>query len=296
MLASARAFLLRHGAGVSKEVKEAIEAMAGEAGAQAIAVVASDLADDRELRLHPRRWFHAASTIKLAVLVALYDAVRQGRLPGDARVHVRNQFTSLADGRYFRVDSRRDGNGTVHEYIGRTMRVRDLARHMIVTSSNLATNVLIDLLGSDAIGDSLRAQGVEGVEFRRGVEDDRAWEAGINNRVTAEGLASLLRQIADGAAVTGAASEEMLDILHDQQFVSGIPAGLPEGARVANKTGEISTVVHDAGVVYLADRDPYVIVVLTEWPSGGETDRRRGLIADISRLVLEEFVEVTDDV
>jgi beta-lactamase class A len=46
---------------------------------------------------------------------------------------------------------RRDGNSTVHGYVGRTMRVEDLARHMITTSSNLATNVLVELLGTDAI-------------------------------------------------------------------------------------------------------------------------------------------------
>ena len=189
------------------------------------------------------------------------------------------------------MDASRDGNEVVHVYTGRTMRIRDLARHMIVTSSNLATNVLVELLGPEAIRGTLDRHGIEGVEFRRGVEDDRAWAVGINNRVTAAGLEGLLRAIAEGGAVSTAASEEMLEILHDQRFVSGIPAGLPEGTRVANKTGEISTVVHDAGVVYLPDRDPYVLVVLTEWTADGDAGQRRRLIADISRLVLEEFVE-----
>ena len=115
-----------------------------------------------------------------------------------------------------------------------------------------------------------------------------------STELTAAGLEGLLRAIAEGGGVSAPASAEMLDILHDQRFVSGIPAGLPDGARVANKTGEISTVVHDAGVVYLPDRDPYVIVVLTEWPEDGETSRRRKLIAEISKLVLERFVERSD--
>ena len=279
---------------MTKKTVGAIEALAAEAGAQAVAVVAHDLADGRELTLHADRWFHAASTIKLAVLAGLFDAIDRGELPEDARVHVRNQFTSLADGRYYRVESGRDGNQEVHAYIGRTMRVRDLARHMIVTSSNLATNVLIELLGHEAIRATLERLEVDGMDFRRGVEDHRAWEAGISNRATAQGLASLLRRIAEGHAVSGPASEEMLEILHDQRFVSGIPAGLPDGARVANKTGEISTVVHDAGVVYLPDRDPYVIVVLTEWGEDGDTGKRRKLIAEISKTVLKEFVEEAD--
>ena len=279
---------------MTRQSKRAIEALAEDAGAESVAVVARDLSDGRELALHGDRWFHAASTIKVAVLLGLYDAIERGELPEDARVHVRNQFTSLADSRYYRVDATRDGNQVVHDYIGRTMRIRDLARHMIVTSSNLATNVLIELLGHEAIRASLERQGVTGIDFRRGVEDERAWEAGINNRVTANGLAELLRGIAEGTAVSESASAEMLEILHDQRFVSGIPAGLPDGTRVANKTGEISTVVHDAGVVYLPERDPYVVVVLTQWAQDGDTGRRRKLIAGISKLVLEEFVEWED--
>ncbi|HUG41390.1 MAG TPA: serine hydrolase [Longimicrobiales bacterium] len=280
---------------MKRRLQRAIEALATEAGASAVAVAAHDLADRRTLTLHADRWFHAASTIKLAVLVALYDAIDRGTLPEDARVHVRNQFTSLADGGYYRVDPRRDGNEEVHTYVGRTMRVRDLARHMIVTSSNLATNVLVELLGPEAIRASLDRQGVEGLEFRRGVEDQGAWESGINNRVTAAGLELLLRGVAEGSSVSEDASGEMLEVLHDQRFVSGIPAGLPDGARVANKTGEISTVVHDAGVVYLPDRDPYVIVVLTEWPENGDTGQRRKLIAEISRMMLQDFVEGSDE-
>lgn len=275
---------------MTRTIEREIEECADEAGAVAIAVAVDDLPDGRTLRLNAERWFHAASTIKLAVLVALYEAIERGELPGDARVHVRNQFTSLVDGRYYRVDASRESGEAVYGYVGRTMRIRDLARHMIVTSSNLATNVLVELLGTETIQASLERAGIEGVEFVRGVEDERAWEAGINNRVTAAGLAKLLRRIAEGDAVSEASSQEMLDVLHDQRFVSGIPAGLPDGARVANKTGEISTVVHDAGVVYLPDRDPYVVVVLTEWAGNGETGQRRKLIADVSRLVVEEFV------
>jgi beta-lactamase class A len=276
---------------VTTEPGRAIEALAEEAGAAAVSVMARDLADGRQLEVDADRWYHAASTIKVAVLVGLFDAIERGALPADARVHVRNQFTSLADGRFYRVDPSRDGNEAVHAYVGRTMRVRDLARHMIVTSSNLATNVLVELLGPESIRASLERQGVQGIEFRRGVEDERAWQAAISNRVTARGLADLLQRVAEGQSVSESASSEMLEILHDQRFVSGIPAGLPNGARVANKTGEISTVVHDAGVVYLPDRDPYVIVALTEWREDGDASRRRKLIAEISKLVLQEFVE-----
>jgi beta-lactamase class A len=272
-------------------LEDAIRTAADSAGAAAVAVAYRDLATGAAAALDADRWFHAASTIKLVVLLALYATIEREGLTGDARAHVRNQFTSLADGRYYRVDAGRDGNARVHEHVGRTMRVRDLARHTITTSSNLATNVLVELLGADAIRDRLDELGVGGIEFRRGVEDERAWEAGLNNRVTAAGLLELLRLIAEERVVSPAACREMLGILHQQRFVSGIPAGLPDEARVANKTGEISTVAHDAGIVYLPDRDPYIVVVLTEWESDGDAAPRRALIANISRLVMDAVTE-----
>lgn len=276
---------------MTDDLQARVSEAAGEAGAAAVAVAYRDLETGARGGLDPDRWFHAASTMKLAVLVAVYDAIARKGLPEDARVHVRNQFTSLVDGRYYRVESGRDGNQVVHRYIGRTMRLRDLARHMIVTSSNLATNVLVELLGLEAIQEALDRLEAPGIHFRRGVEDERAWEAGLNNRVTAAGLADLLQRIAEERAVSPAASREMLAILHDQEYVSGIPAGAPDEARVANKTGEISTVAHDAGIVYMPERAPFVLVVLTEWAEDGGAGPRRELIAAVSRLVLESVME-----
>ena len=85
----------------------------------------------------------------------------------------------------------------------------------------------------------------------------------------------------------------MLEILHAQEFKRGIPAGLPEDARVAHKTGEISTVAHDAGIVYLPSREPYALVVLTEFDEaeGGGKDT----IARISRAVYDHLADAGDE-
>ena len=163
--------------------------------------------------------------------------------------------------------------------------IRDLAEHMIVTSSNLATNLLVDIVGLERIQATLERLHLRGIDLRRGVEDEAAWEAGINNRITAEGLAFALRLIEERRAISEHASDLMLDILHKQRFRSGIPAGLPDEARVANKTGEMSTVAHDGGIVYLEGRAPYVVVILTEWSDGGE--RRQATIARISRAIYD---------
>lgn len=268
-------------------LRDTILQIARDAGAAAVAVATYDFARHRTWSLHGERWFHAASTIKVPVLIAVYDAIAQGRFPPGAPVHVRNRFLGVVDGRPYRVQQEREANAEVHDAVGGTLTVRQLAEHMIVTSSNLATNLLLELVGIEAARATLERLRLAGIDLQRGVEDEAAWEAGLSNRVTAAGLCEALRQIEEGHSVSPAASQAMLDILHGQRFRSGIPAGLPEDARVAHKTGEISTVAHDAGIVYLDGRDAYVVVILTEWAP--QAQGRQGTIARISRAVYEHM-------
>ncbi|MDB4880246.1 MAG: beta-lactamase [Gemmatimonadetes bacterium] len=270
------------------ELHQRFAELQAKAGAQAMAVSISDLETGDEFRYHADRWFHAASTIKVAILVGVYGAIHRGELLPQSRVHVRNRFLSAADGSPYRVRLDRDANPDVHREVGRTLRVSELGDAMITTSSNLATNLLLDLVGLDVLQRTLDGFGLDGIDLRRGVEDERAFEAGINNRVTANGLVGLLRLIGEERAFSPALSRQMLDVLLGQQFNSGIPAGLPRGARVAHKTGEISTIAHDAGLVYLPDRKPYAIAVLTEWePSAGG---RSATIAAASYLAYAALV------
>jgi beta-lactamase class A len=268
-------------------LSEEIERIAKDAGASSVAVAVHDYRDGRSYSHRGDEWFHAASTIKVPVLIGVYSAVEAGLLDLNSRVHVRNRFLSAADGSAYRVEISRDAGGSVHTQIGKTMRVRDLARQMIVTSSNLATNLLIDVVGIDELRAALDRLGSPGIELSRGVEDDVAFEQGINNRVTAEGLVGALRLIED-AALSPSSSEEMLDILHAQEFRSGIPAGLPDGTRVANKTGEISTMAHDTGLVYIPGREAYAVAILTSW-SPSTTARRREALASLSRAVYQRL-------
>jgi beta-lactamase class A len=185
----------------------------------------------------------------------------------------------------FRVEADRDANSEVHAAIGKMMFIEELAHNMIATSSNLATNLLLDLVGLDTVQHALDELGLSGIDIRRGVEDERAFDQGINNRVTADGLVGLLRVIAEGRAYSPELSNEMLDVLHAQEFRNGIPALLPPAVRVAHKTGDISTVAHDAGVVYPPDREPYVIAVLTEWSP--DSSGRSATIAAASHAIYD---------
>ena len=260
---------------------------------KALAVAVDDLETGETCRYNAERWFHAASTIKLAVLLGVYAAFHQRRFPPQARLHVRNRFVSAFDGSLFRVDGGRDADRDVHEAIGRTMRLSELARNMITRSSNLATNLLLDLLGIEFLQRTLDDLRIAGIDLRRGVEDELAFQHHINNRVTANGLVQLLRLVAEERAFNAELSRQMLDILHEQEFRSGIPAGLPAAARVAHKTGEISTIAHDAGIVYLPKRRPYIVAILTEWEAGATG--RSPTIAAASYLVYEHLTGGKDD-
>ncbi|HEX7708458.1 MAG TPA: serine hydrolase [Thermoanaerobaculia bacterium] len=227
-------------------------------------------------------YFHAASTMKLAVLLGVFRQVEREEIALDSPVHIRNRFTSIVNREPYMLDLGRDADPEVYGHLGRTLSVRELCYWMITRSSNLATNLLVDVVGIPTIHQALDELGIDGVKVLRGVEDQPAFNAGLNNEVTANGLLKLLRLIAEERVGTKSSSDEMLEILLGQQYRSGIPAGLPKAARVAHKTGNISTVHHDAGIVYLEDRKPYVLVILTQFaPEQG----RGTAVADLSRDV-----------
>ena len=271
-----------------------IENIESDSGAKAIAVALHDAETGFELHYKADRWFHAASTIKVPILLGAFAAINRGELLPHSRVHVRNRFLSVVENVPFRVESGRDANSVVHDAIGKMMRVDELAYHMITTSSNLATNLLLGVIGPDAVNRTLKELDVDdGIDLKRGVEDELAFEKGINNMVTADGLLRILVLLSEGKAFSPALSRRMMDILHGQEFNQGIPARLPKGARVAHKTGEISTVAHDAGVVYLPKRKPYVLVILTEWDPEGSGRSRT--IAAISHTIYEFLTQGAPD-
>jgi beta-lactamase class A len=274
-------------------LRDKLEELESHSKTRALAVAVNDLETGLEFRYRAERWFHAASTIKLAVLLGVYGAIHEKRLVPQSRLHVRNRFRSAYDGSSFRILSERDADSEVQSAIGKTMRIGELARNMIIRSSNLSTNLLLDLLGIEFLQRVLAQYDLGGIDLRRGVEDELAFEHDINNRVTADGLVHLLRLIAEERAFSPELSRTMVDVLHDQEFRSGIPAGLPAHARVAHKTGEISTVAHDAGIVYLPKRKPYVVAILTEWEP--ETSGRSPTIAAASYMVYEHVMAGRDE-
>lgn len=275
---------------MDKDLREKLTKLAEDGGFTAFAVAVEDYQHERDFAIEPDRWFHAASTIKVAVLLAVFRAVDEGRLRLDDPVHVRNRFLSVIDGSPYTLDRERDGDPLCQRRVGRSMKVEQLAHAMITRSSNLATNLLLDLVGVDAARETVAAAGLkDGIQLRRGVEDHVAYEKGINNEVTARGLVRLFGLVRKGEVVSEAAQKKMLEILLEQEFKSMIPAQLPNWTSVAHKTGEISTHCHDAGLVFVPNREPYAVAILTEGPPG--LDDRNRTVAAMSEAIFQFLKE-----
>ena len=266
----------------TENLRTAIETIANEQKTVACAVSVRDYNSDFRFGLNADCLFHAASTIKVAILLAVMKAVDDGRAKLTDPLHVRNRFLSVVDRSPYKLDRSSDGYPQLYKSIGRTAKIADLADSMITSSSNLATNLLLDFVGTEEAARVLRDAGVEGVHLRRGVEDENAYDKGINNETTADGLVQLFG-VFRGEFLSKESRERAIHILLQQRFTSMIPAGLPSHATVAHKTGEISTVCHDAGIVYLPEREPYIIAILTEVDS--DSSARRDTVAKISEAV-----------
>jgi len=259
-----------------------VERVAATAGAF-VAVSYIDLQTGERLSLNDDSSFHAASTMKIPVMIEVLRRSQQGAFAIDQPILVVNDFASLADGSRFKLDSADDSDSSLYRRTGERVPVNELMRLMITRSSNLATDVLMELVGAAHVTAGARSLGATRLQVLRGVQDLKAFDAGMNNTTTAHDLATLLVQIEKGGALSPASSAMMRDILLAQEFNERIPAGLPPGTRVAHKTGDITAVSHDAAIVYPPERKPYVLVVLTRGvkePKVSDT-----LIADISRLV-----------
>lgn len=279
-------------ANLNSELVEAIEQRIWLTGGS-VSVAFHDLKTGEELLIRADERFHPASTIKVPIMMEVFDQVRQGRFKLDDRIPIRNEFKSIADGSPFSVDAADDAEPELHKRIGQTATIRELCEKMIRRSSNLATNLLVDKVTPAACMELMRRLRAPGIEVLRGVEDGKAFDRGMNNVATARGLMRLLTLIASRKAVSGKASDQMVGIMLGQTFREGIPAGVPAGVLVANKTGWTGAVDHDAAIVYPADRLPYVLVIMTLGID--DTAKSRALMSDISRLVYDRLNAVSSD-
>jgi beta-lactamase class A len=250
-------------------------------------VALHDLATGDSLLLDGHVPMHAASTMKVPVMFELYRRAAEGSVSLDDSVTIRNGFRSIADGSAFSLSPEDDSDPELYSLVGRRLPLRELIRRMITRSSNLATNLLIEIADPDSVERSQTRVGASEMKVLRGVEDGPAYERGMNNTTTAYGLMKSLEAVAASPLVPPDGREEMLRILRQQEFSEMIPAGLPPGTPVGNKTGWITGIQHDGAIVLPPGRAPYVLVVLTR----GFQDRDAAAATgrEISRAVWERL-------
>jgi beta-lactamase class A len=253
-----------------------------------LAVAYQDLRDGHCLLLGEDLVMHAASTMKVAVMIELFREWDAGRLRLDDEVLVANSFKSIADGSGYELDPADDTDGDLYAKVGQQVTVLELLERMIAKSSNLATNLLIARAEPARIQQAIESLGTTRMLVCRGVEDQKAFDAGRNNVTTARDLMLLMAALARDEAASPAACQQMRALLERQEFRETIPAGLPPGTRIAHKTGWITRIHHDAAIVEPQGSGPYVLVVLTRGIDDAATSA--ALIAEVAGAVHKEHL------
>jgi len=254
-----------------------------------IEVAFYDLETGADYFLNADEPLHPASTIKVHVMLEVFRQSHEGLLALEDQVPIINSFTSIADGSKYSLDVNDDAEQTLYPRLGETETIRQLTRLMIVRSSNLATNILLEAVGTKNVNAFIQDLGIHGVTVLRGIEDNAAFRLGLNNSATARGLTQTMKLIAEKKIISEEASEQMIQILLGQEFNESIPALLPGTVQVAHKTGWTDDVYHDAGILYPEGRQPYVLSLMTRGFTEKQEQEAHQCMANLSKLIYEQL-------
>ena len=269
-----------------ENLKSAIEAKLKTVEGQ-FAVAFKDLQTGETLFINEKENFHAASTMKTPVMIEVFKQAKAGKFKLSDSILVKNEFKSIVDGSPYSMDIADDSGDGLYKMIGKKMTIYDLTYQMIIVSSNLATNILIDLVDARNANESMRKLGAKDIQVLRGVEDQKAFEKGLNNTTTAYDLMLIFEKIAQNKVIDKQSCEEMRKILFDQKFNEIIPDKLPKTVKVAHKTGSITGVQHDSGIVYLPDGRKYVLVLFSKKLKSADAGVK--ILAEVSEAIYGLF-------
>ena len=256
-------------------------------GTYALAV--KHLPDGDTILINEKEMFHAASTMKTPVMIEIFRQAAEGKIGLDDTLLVQNEFASIVDGSSYQLSPADDSDDEVYQKMGTHQTIRYLLFRMITRSSNLATNLLMKLADGKQVTTTMRSLGAPTIQVMRGVEDSKAYRQGLNNITSAYDQMKIYEQIALGQAVNGDASKKMIEILVQQFYRDIIPVQLPSGTPVAHKTGWITGVFHDAGIILLPNGGKLVLVLLSK----GATDEGATKLAlsTVAALVYNYYKE-----
>lgn len=249
-----------------------------------VAIAFLDLSNEKnQILINSSEPFHAASTMKVPIMIELFKQQAEGKLKLNDSIELKNSFRSIVDSSIYKMDISDDSDDIIYNKIGSKIKVYDLMYSMITVSSNLATNILIELVGAKNTTATMRGLGANNIEVLRGVEDQKAYDLGLSNSTTAKDLLIIMKSIANGSGGTKEDCNTMITILKDQKWNDMIPLYLPKDVEIAHKTGSITGVHHDAAIVYLPNGKTYVLILLSKNLKDFERGTRQ--LAEISKSI-----------
>ena len=260
-----------------------IEQVAQQKGTFAVAF--KDISTKKELLINEKEVYHAASTMKTPVMIEVFRQASKKKFSLNDSITLKNEFISIVDASSFALDSADDSEFELYKHLGEKRSIHDLVYQMIIVSSNLATNLIIEKVDAKNVTQTMRKYGAKDILVLRGVEDQKAYDKGLNNTTTAYDLMLIFEKIARGKAVNKKACKAMISILLDQKFNTIIPAQLPADVKVAHKTGSITGIHHDSGIVFLPDGRKYVLVLMSK--NVEEEDKAVKAMATVSGMIYQ---------
>lgn len=241
--------------------------------------------DSKSFFINEHLIFHAASTMKTFLMIEIFKQASQKKIYLCDMIMIKNRFKSIVDDSEFALDITQDNCEELYNFIGKNKSIRELVNKMITVSSNLATNILIEIAGAKNVTETMKTIGANDTKVLRGVEDAKAFQLGLNNVVTAFDLLQVFENLLRNNFVDSYWTDEMIEILSQQKDRTIIPAKLPPKVKVANKTGRISGVVHDSGIVFLPDGRKYILILLSK--NVNDENAVSNAQAEASRLIYE---------
>jgi beta-lactamase class A len=256
---------------------------------KSIGIAVYDLQTQKEILINADEIMHPASTMKVPVMMEVFRQAQESLLSLDGHLKIFNSFKSIVDGSEFRLDIADDSEVALYKRIGETESIRELTRLMIVRSSNLASNILMEKVGTSRIDAFIKELGIRNMSVIRGLEDKKAYQLNINNSASAHSTTNMMRLIAEGKVVSKEACDEMIQIMLGQELNESLPALLPATVKVAHKTGWSGTFFHDTGIVFPQSRKPYAVTLFTHgFPEDNEKEAH-ACMAQISKIIYEEI-------
>jgi beta-lactamase class A len=257
---------------------------------KSIGVTVFDLQTQKEILINADEMMHPASTMKVPIMMEVFRQAHEGLLSLNEHFEIFNSFKSIADGSEFALEAPDDSEITLYKRIGERESIRELTRLMIIRSSNLASNILLEKVGTACVDAFIKELGIAGMTVIRGLEDKKALRLNLNNSASARSSTYMMRLIAEGKVVSKETCDEMIQIMLGQEFNESIPALLPVSAKVAHKTGWSGDFFHDIGIIFPPNRKPYAISLFTHGFPEDKENEAHTCMAQISKIIYDEIL------